>query len=108
MASLFTLAAVLALVFFPVRAAFRGEGYRGLYFGAAFCCLVMTFGCFTVIPTERDLTQAVAENNQSLIAGTRLLLLIGPSVALVWMAATFGSILAGLIFRAKPTSEQQH
>jgi hypothetical protein len=71
----------------------------------------MTFGCFSILPSDRELAAALAQNDASLAAGTKFIYEAGPATGLVWIAATFGCILGGVIYRAAAVSkppEQSH
>lgn len=99
MGSLVTLIIMVALIAWIARSAYLGRAYRGLYLAAAMVSVVLSFGCFSIIPSDRDLDIARASGDQAQIAGTGAIQAIGPSLGLIWAGACFGALLGSIMYR---------
>jgi len=101
MAGLLVLLAMACIVICIARSAYKGDGYRGLYVAIAIVCMAMSYGCFAITPTPRDMLVAVASKDETQIAGTRAMIAFGPTIGGLWLAGAFGGVLGAALFRTR-------
>lgn len=80
-----------------VIAAFKGVGYRGLYFGLAVFALVGGAVCAWLSNAGADPRLSLAEAR-----GVQFLADYGPPTAFWFFTVTFGAIVGACIYRARP------
>jgi hypothetical protein len=99
MGSLITLAVMLVVIIWLARNAYSGRGYRGAYLAAALGSFVMSFGCFSIIPSNRDVALARAGKDETQLAGTNALRAIGPPIGLIFAAGCLGGLMGAALYR---------